>query len=281
MAEERQFTRAAIRVSVAQPAVSAKIRNLEAELGERLFYRDQRGITLTGAGQALLPHARTALAAAQRGRDTIASLRGLLRGQRRVGVSRPVDRRVAETLGEFHRHHQAIEILLREDHNEPLLDALSNGDLDAVVVGLSAQQLPAQIRTRVIAAEPLVVAVPPGHRLGRRKTLTLAQLRDEPVITLTHGSGLRAVLDRACRQAGFNPRIAAEAGELRSVVELTSQGLGLAVLPRSAVTTEELTLVEITRPRLQRRTALAWNESTTPAGRAFLALANEHFSAGG
>src|SRR5262245_15172093 len=78
VADEGHFTRAAARVSVAQPAVSAQIRRLERELGEPLFHRDRRGVRLTSAGDALLPHARAALAAAQRGRDTIASMRGLL-----------------------------------------------------------------------------------------------------------------------------------------------------------------------------------------------------------
>jgi Bacterial regulatory helix-turn-helix protein, lysR family len=93
-------TRAAIRVSVAQPAVSAQIRRLERELGEPLFHRDQRSVSLTRAGEALLPHARAALAAAERGRDTIASLRGVLHGRLRVGVAGPVDHRFAEALGD-------------------------------------------------------------------------------------------------------------------------------------------------------------------------------------
>src|SRR3954463_12653116 len=94
VAEERQFTRAAERVSVAQPAVSAQIGRLEPELGERLLHRAPRTVTLTPAGDALLPHARAALAAAERGRDTIASLRGMLTGRLRVGVAGPVDHRL-------------------------------------------------------------------------------------------------------------------------------------------------------------------------------------------
>ena len=279
VAEEGQFTRAAARVQVAQPAVSAQVRRLELELGEALFHRDQRAVTLTAAGEALLPHARAALAAAERGRDTIASLRGLLHGRLRIGVSRPVDHRLAETLGAFHRAHPAIEIALREQHNEPLLQAVAAGEIDAAVVGLAGQPLPPQVRTRVIAAEPLVLAVQPGDPLARRRSVTIAQLRDQPMITLTHGSGLRTVLEKACRDAGFSPRITAETGEVGSLVELAAAGLGVAVLPRSAIGGAAVDVVEISRPRLRRRTALAWNQATTtPAGRAFLALAGERFS---
>jgi DNA-binding transcriptional LysR family regulator len=279
VADEGHFTRAAARVSVAQPAVSAQIRRLERELGEALFHRDRRGVRLTAAGEALLPHARAALAAAQRGRDTIASMRGLLRGALRVGVVRPVDHRLAEALGEFHRTHSAIDITLTELHNEPAVEALSNGDLDAALIGLHGQSLPPPIRARIVAVEPLVLGVPRGHVLARRDTLTLDQLRDQPIITLTPGTGLRTVLDNACRDAGFAPRIVAETGELASLVELTIEGLGIAVLPRSAVGHADLATVQITRPRLERRTALVWNEGTTPAGRAFLAVAGKHFPA--
>jgi DNA-binding transcriptional LysR family regulator len=278
VAEEGQFTRAAIRVSVAQPAVSAQIRRLERELGEPLFHRDQRAVSLTRAGEALLPHARAALAAAERGRDTIASLRGVLHGRLRVGVAGPVDHRFAEALGDFHRAHPAVEIAVTQQHNEPLLAAVANGDIDAAIVGLGAQPLPPRVRTRVVATEPLVLAVGRADPLSSRTTVTLAQLREQPMITLVRGSGLRTVLENACRDAGFVPRITAEAGELGSLVELAVEGLGLAVVPRSAADAADLAVLKITRPRLQRRTALAWNEAvTSPAGRAFLALADRRF----
>jgi DNA-binding transcriptional LysR family regulator len=279
VAEERQFTRAADRVSVAQPAVSAQIRRLEGELGEALFTRGPRGIALTAAGEALLPHARSALAAAERGRETIASLGGMLHGRLRVGVAGPVDHRFAEALGEFHRAHPAVEIVFTQQHNEPLLDAVANGDIDAAIVGAGVQPTPPQVGTRVVATEPLVLAVRRGDPLSSRRSVALADLRAQPMITLVRGSGLRTVLESACRDAGFVPRITAEAGELGSLVELAAEGLGVAVLPRSAASDgADLRVLEITRPRLQRRAALAWNEAvTSPAGRAFLALASRRF----
>ena len=88
IAEERNFTRAAERIPIAQPAISQQIRRLEAELGEPLFLRDRRGIQLTPAGQALLPHARSALPAAVGGRDAVAALSGLLTGRLTIGSSR-------------------------------------------------------------------------------------------------------------------------------------------------------------------------------------------------
>jgi DNA-binding transcriptional LysR family regulator len=278
VAEERQFTRAAERVAVAQPAVSAQIRRLERELGETLFHRDRRAARLTIAGESFMPHARAALAAVQDGRDTIASLRSVLRGRLRVGVSTPVDRRLAETLGEFHRTYPAVEIALAEQHNAPTLTALADGDFDAALIGYHGQQLPAAIRTRVVATEPLVLVVRPGHQLADQRTVAVEELRDEPIVTLVAGSGLRAVLENACQRAGFAPHIVAETGELGSLADLAAEGLGVAVLPLSAARRPELAMVTITRPRLHRRTALAWNPTTTtPAGRAFLTLADKHY----
>jgi DNA-binding transcriptional LysR family regulator len=275
VAEEGQFTRAATRVAVAQPAVSAQIRRLERELGEVLFRRDRRSVTLTDAGEALLPHARAALAAAERGRDAIASLREVLRGRLRIGVAGPVDQRLGQALGEFHRAHPAVDVLLTSQNNEPLLEAVANGHVDVGIVQIGAQRLPPQIRTRVIASEELVLVVSRDHPLADRKSATLAQLRDQPFVTLVHGSGHREAFEKAFDAAGFLPPIAAEAGELSSLIELATEGLGAAILPRSATNGADLAVLEITRPRLRRRTALAWNRSfSSPAARAFVALAN-------
>jgi DNA-binding transcriptional LysR family regulator len=279
VAEEGRFTRAAERVSVAQPAVSAQIRRLEAELGEPLFHRTQRAVRLTAAGEALLPHARAALGAADRGRATIASLRGMLLGRLELGVAGPVDHRFAEALGDFHRAHPAVEIALTQQQNEPLLEAVERGEIDVAIVGIGAQPVPPGIRTRIVATEPLVLAVRNDDPLSSRETVTLAQLRERAMVTLVRGSGLRTVLENACREAGFAPRIVAETSELPSLVELAAEGIGVAVLPHSAAEGSDVTVLKLTRPSLRRRTALAWNETaTSPAGRAFLALANERFA---
>jgi DNA-binding transcriptional LysR family regulator len=134
---------------------------------------------------------------------------------------------------------------------------------NAAIVGTGAQPLPPQIRTRVVATEPLVLAVSHGDPLSSRRSVTLTQVRDQPMITLVPGSGLRTVLENACRDAGFTPRITAETGELASLVELAAEGLGVAVLPRSAADGADLAILKLTRPPLQRRTALAWNETVT------------------
>ena len=280
VAEEGQFTRAADRLLIAQPAVSAQIRRLERELGEPLFHRDHRETTLTAAGEALLPHARSALAAAERGRETIASLRGVLHGRLRVGVAGPIDDRLARALGTFHRHHPAVDIRLTSHQNAELIDVVARGEVDAAIVGLGAQPLPSTVTSLLLYAEPLVLAVWPDDPLARRSGATIDALRDEPLVALVRGSGLRALLDQACGAAGFSPNVVAETTDLASLVRLVAEGVGRALTPRSATTDQPVAPVDLTRPRLQRRTALAWNTAAqSPAGRAFTTLARTEFGA--
>ena len=269
------FTRAAAAVRVAQPAISVQIRRLEAELGEPLFHRDQRAVRLTAAGEALLPHARAAVMAADRGADTVSSLRGVLHGRLRVGLSGPPEPRLARALGAFHRTHPAVELRLTTgETNEATIAAVADGALDAALVGLGAQAVPPGVQTRVVGREPLVAVVGSGHRLTGRRRVTVEDLRDEPLVTLVRGTGLRTLVDRAAGAAGFTPRLVAETTELPSLVDLAAEGLGLAVVPHSVVERDDVHVLALTRPRLERRTALAWHAATaSPAARAFVAQA--------
>lgn len=276
VAEEGQVTRAAERVSVAQPAVSAQIRRLERELGESLFHRDQRGVTLTAAGEAFLPHARAALAAVERGRETVRAMQGLLTGRLCVGVSGPLDRRFSAALSEFSRAHPAIEIALREDNRERIVTAVGSGDLGVAQVCLTGEFVPPSVRTRVVGVDPLVLAAAPGHRLAGRRRVAIDDLAGEPLITLEEGTGLRMAVDQACREAGFAPHVVADTTEIRSLLDLTAAGLGVAVVPRSVGDDARLVLVDFT-PTLERVVGLAWNEAAGPAVRAFLALAASRF----
>jgi DNA-binding transcriptional LysR family regulator len=282
IAEERNFTRAAQRIPIAQPAISQQIRRLEAELGERLFLRGRRGITLTPAGQALLPHARAALGAAEGGRQVVASLGGLLTGRLAVGHVHPLpDRRFLRLLGAFHHTYPRIELTLLEDQTDALLAALAAGQLDAALIGQGRyDRPPPEVASLLVAREPVVVAVHPTHPLAGRGQIRLRALREEPMVTLTRASKLRSTLETACHAAGFAPRIAAETSDLGVMVQLAAEQLGVAVLPASGLAgTTELVQLRLTHPELDRRLLLVWRPaSSPPAGRAFLALARQHLT---
>ncbi len=282
VAEERNFTRAAERIPIAQPAISQQIRRLEAELGEHLFVRNRRGIRLTPAGEALLPHARTMLQAAAGGREAVAALSGLLTGRLAVGLVHPLpDRRFPRLLGTFHHSHPGIELTLVEDQTDALLAALAAGQLQAALIGQGRyDRPPPDLEALLVAREPMVVAVHPSHPLAGRGSVPLAALREEPMVTLTRASKLRSTLETACQTAGFGPRIVAETSDLGVMVELAAEQLGVAVLPASGLDgAAGLVRLRLTHPTLDRRILLVWQPATSPpAARAFLALAREHLA---
>ena len=282
IAEERNFTRAARRIPIAQPAISQQIHRLESELSEKLFVRDRRGIRLTPAGEALLPHAQAMLANADHAREAVTAVRGLLSGRLAIGFVQPLpDRRLIGMLGAFHREHPRIELKLIEDETDALLAALHTGELDAALIGLgSYDRLPPKVMSRLVAREPAVAAVYPEHPLSGRSSIMLRALRDTPMVALTSSSKQRSNLEAACRAAGFAPQIVAETSDLGITVELIRQQIGVAVLPRSALegvtTVVQLTL---TRPKLDRRILLTWHPaSNPPAVRALLAMAQHHLA---
>jgi DNA-binding transcriptional LysR family regulator len=269
VAEERSFTRAAAREHVAQPGVSAQVRRLERELGQPLFQRGPGPVTLTAAGAAVLPLARTALAAAAGIRATVDEVAGLVRGRVALGVVPSVSGRLAGALAAFHADRPGVEITLVEDTSDALLNAVREGGLDVALAGV-AGAAPDGLRTATVTDEHLVAAVHRGHRLAARRTVTLRHLRDEPLIALPRGTGGRTALERGFAAAGLAPRVALEAGDPRVLMDLARRGLGVAIVPASAP--EGLHALEI-RPRLRSRLELAWRPAAdaSPAARELVA----------
>jgi DNA-binding transcriptional LysR family regulator len=275
VAEEANFTRAAARVHVAQPGVSAQIRKLEREFGQALLDRSGRAVRLTEAGAAVLPYARAALAAVAGARLAVDELAGLLRGRVAVGTVTSVPSEELDLpglLADFHRDHPAVEITLSEDNSDRMVEALRDGRLDLALVNLGGKKTPPGIETRVVTEERVVAAVSHDDPLALRAAVTLETIREWSLISLPRGTGIRSLIDDACAAAGFRPRIAFEAGDPNVLAQLASRGLGVAVLPESLADfyREELHAIAITRPELRGRLELAWRVegSISPAARA-------------
>ncbi|KWX63214.1 LysR family transcriptional regulator [Mycobacterium sp. NAZ190054] len=265
--EEGSFTGAAQREHVAQPAVSAQIRRLERLVGQPLLLRTSREVRLTQVGAALLPHARAALAAVRAAQAAVDDVADLVRGTVAVGTVtlHPVD--VARLIADFHAEHPGVEITLSTDNSDVLLAKLHDGRLDAAVVSIGVDEDPPGLDYQVITDEPLAAAVTPEHPLGHRKTVTLQQLCNYPLISLPPGAGLRTRLDQACAAAGLRPRIAFEATSPLELVQLARHGLGVAILPQSMARGNGLHALRLT-PRLRGRLVWAWRADTAgPAAR--------------
>jgi DNA-binding transcriptional LysR family regulator len=277
VAEEASFTRAAERVHVAQPGVSAQVRRLESELGQRLLDRSGRTVQLTGAGSAMLPFARAALDAVANARLAVDELAGLVRGQVTVGMvsgcALPV---LAELLSAFHQQYPGVAIALTEDSSDRLTEMLRDGRLDLALIGSAGTAGSPGISTAVLIDEELAAAVTPGHPLaseGSEGSVTIKALRDVPLVSLPKGTGVRAALDAACAAAGFEPRIVFEASALPMVVTMAAQGLGVGVVPESVASTQHAAvIVPIASPPVRSRLELAWAEapSANPAARVLI-----------
>ena len=192
--EEASFTRAAARVHVAQPGVSAQVRQLERELGEPLLDRSGRTVRPTAAGAAVLPYARAALAAVAGVRLAVDELSGLLRGRVAAGmIVSCTATSLPDALAEFHQLHPGVVITLGEANSSDLLAGLAGGTLDLALVGLAGPP-PAGIATQVVADEPLVAAVAPDSSLAAADGLSLAELETRDLICLParHGGPDRA-----------------------------------------------------------------------------------------
>ncbi len=224
VAEEANFTRAAERVHVAQPAVSAQIRHLERELGQQLFDRSRRTVRLTAAGEAVLPHARAALAAVTAARTAVEELGELVRGSVVVGTVTAHDFDMAGLLAQFHAAHPLVDITLTTDESDALLDGLHSGRLDAAIVSVGAE-LPAGLAAEVVTDQRIVAAVAGDHPWHRRRTVALRDLADHLVIALPTGAGIRHQFDQACRGAGVAARVAFEASTPHALAELAERGL--------------------------------------------------------
>lgn len=283
VAEEASFTRAAARVHVAQPGVSAQVRQLERELGQELFDRSGRAVRLTVVGEVVLPFARAALEAVDAARCAVETLTGLLRGQVAVGMvvaCSSVD--LFATLETFHQRHPGVEIALSEANSDVLVERLQRGQLDLALVGLVGA-LPEGIASDALIDEALVAAVTHDDPLASTTTMPLSDLRERALVCLPRGTGVRRALDDACASLGIQPRIAFEASDPNVVAQLAGRGLGVAILPESVAAAHAGTLatVAIAEPTPRSRVELAWRADgpLSPAARALIALARETLSA--
>ncbi len=233
-AEEQHFTRAARRLGIAQPPLTQQIRALEQEIGVPLFDRLGRGVVLTDAGRILLEEARDIL-----DRVTYAVLRsrngadGTL-GRIGVGftVSASFDEVVVRSLSTFRTRFPKVELLLEEARSTELIQAIRQGRIDVAFV-----RPPVMLRNdlviKMVSSEPMVAAVPSGHRLARRAAVRLRDLSDEPFILYprTTRLGLCDEIIGACERAGFSPVVVQRAPQLASTLNLVASGLGISIVP--------------------------------------------------
>jgi DNA-binding transcriptional LysR family regulator len=236
VAEELHFGRAARRLHMTQPPLTQAIAQLERLLGVRLFERTKRSVAPTAAGEALLPQARELLARAQALPAHARAAAGGETGRLRLAfVSTVGFSLLPQWLRAFRSEHPQLQLELVEATGDVQLEALARGDIDAGFMLHSPGFAPAGLQHLRVARESLVVALPEQHPLARSPRLPLRALLDEPLVLFPRRilPSLHDALFAMYHGAGREPRVAQEAIQMQTIVNLVSGGLGIAWVPDS------------------------------------------------
>ena len=249
------FTRAAEQLHLAQPSLSRQISTLESELGAELFHRARGNISLTDAGERLLPLARRMLADAETALSEMAELNGLRRGRVRLGSTPTLSTSlVTDVLAEFRLRHPGIDIEILERGSRSLIAALVEGTLDLalIVTSVASGAARAVLEFEPILGERLVVvssAEQPNPFHGDEK-VELRRLAAVPQIVFPENYDLRVAVDAAFATAGLTPTVAVQGAEMDAALSFVERGIGVAVVPA---------MVAVDRPLL--RTAPLANDT--------------------
>ncbi|MEW1778589.1 LysR family transcriptional regulator [Streptomyces sp. NPDC086777] len=267
VAEEQSFTRAAERLSVAQPAVSHQIRSLEKELGEALFERSTRSVRLTQAGRVLLPLAAQTLADADRVTAEFASRAALVTGTLVLGTVDGAEHTpLPALLGTFHRQYPGVAVQLVEGRSAALISRVEEGELDAAVVALPQQPLAEDLRSVVMLEDELVAVVPADSPLAGRENMPIELLSGKTLISYDPDSGLRPRLQSAFDAAGINftTQYATNDGGLHAALVEAGVGISLTVRTDRALPTNSRIRTVPISPSLTYRKALIWRGTPQP-----------------
>jgi DNA-binding transcriptional LysR family regulator len=233
VAEERNFTRAAGRLHLAQSGLSATIRSLERELRARLFVRTTRHVGLTPAGEALLIEARQTLASARAAVEAVAAVEGLQKGTLTLGTMQAssfVD--LAGFLSRFHEAYPGVSLKLQQASASDLGQMLRDHVVDLIFTLESDQPAP-EILSLPMVRSRVVVACRSDHVLADEAAVELRVLVDHPLVSFPLGWGVRTLTDQALRSIGAEPHYAFEVNDTSTVLDLVQAGIRCCLSARS------------------------------------------------
>jgi LysR family transcriptional regulator, hydrogen peroxide-inducible genes activator len=265
LAQERHFGRAAQKCFVTQPTLSLALAKLEAELALKLFERNKNEVLVTGRGQQIVEQARRVL-------DEVGKIQHLARGGRDQ-LSGALRLGVIPTIGPYllpdlipilHKRAPGMPLVIEENLTGNLAPMLREGELDVVIVALPFA-LPG-VKTVVVYEEPFSVVVPQGHRWEARKGVKPSDLAGENLLVLNNGHCFRDQVLEACPGQSNTALPEGRAGSsLETIRNMVASGLGVSVLPSSALTpryaSKLLKVVPFSTPVPSRKVALAWRQS--------------------
>lgn len=258
--QTRHFTQAADNLGVSQPTLSKQIHTLETTLGAPLFERIRGGVTLTAAGQTLLPLAQRMVADADAAQEAVADIVGLRRGEVRLGATPSLcSSLVPEVLRTFRAEHPEIQLYVNEGGSQDLIENLLAHTLDLALIVQPSEGVDEALSAAPVLQESLVVAsVADGPPPTANSQIALSELEHTPLVMFRAGYDIRGVTLDACRRAGFTPKFAVEGGEMDAVLAFVEAGLGVALVPSMVLANRPLLrATPLAAPGMRRTIALA------------------------
>src|SRR5580704_11433681 len=234
VAETGSFSRAAELSHVSQPSLSQQIMKLEDELGARLFDRLGRSVRLTDLGKTFLPRARAVLRELEAARGDVVERKDSISGLITVGVIPTVAPYfLPSRLTSFSRKFPQAELIVVEEITPVLLDRLRASTIDVAILALPIRGH--EFETTPLLTERLFAALPKNHKLAKRRSLSLKDLRSEPFLLLRDGHCFRDTAVAACDRARLHPQIIFESGQFSSLLSMVGAGMGVSIVPEMAI----------------------------------------------
>jgi LysR family transcriptional regulator, transcriptional activator of the cysJI operon len=278
VAKHLNYTRAAEEVNLSQPSVSVRMRQLERDLGSKLFEQLGKKVALTEAGQLLLPYAMRVIAAMDDASHAIDELQGLERGSLRIGASTtPGMYLIPQTIAQFKQRYPKIDVHLGVKDTRQIEEGIIRNDFDFGFVG--GHLVGDEVDVLPWITDELKLIVPIGHRFARNRTVNPLDLSDEQFILREQGSATRAVVASHLRKLRIEPEAVMEIENPESVKKAVQSGLGIAFISAFAVETElkarTLLTVNIRNLEIRRELKIVYRKDKhlSRAAQAFIEIA--------
>ncbi|WP_042203170.1 LysR family transcriptional regulator [Paenibacillus camerounensis] len=277
VARLEHVTEAAQSLHVTQSSLSRTIARLEEDLGVPLFDRNGRRLKLNEYGSRFLQRAERALFELNQGRQELQSLASLEPDTLELAVTAAST--LPNILRVFRQKRPDIRFHVQMLTTREMTDCLQRGEVDFC---LSSPAFEAEeIETRIVYIDPLLVAVPKGHRLAERSVIGLAELKDEPFVGVKKGYGTRDLADSVCGAEGFTPHYVYEGDEPSRLIQLVEAEIGIAFIPGTAQDVRgAVSYLQVDNGSLVREIALLWNKGRylSPAACDFREVVTGYFA---
>jgi LysR family transcriptional regulator, hydrogen peroxide-inducible genes activator len=266
LAEAGNFRRAAAACHVTQPALSTQVQQLEEGLGVLLVERGRRGAVMTAAGEEVVRRGRAILEDVTAIEDYARGMRDPFTGPLRLGVIPTIGPYLLpDLMPDLNRRYPALQLFMREEQTERLLDSLREGRLDLALLALPVPG--DDLESAVLFQDRFLVAAPPGHPFAKMDAVDLGALADESLLLLEDGHCLRDQALAVCALDGPVNEGDFRATSLATLVQMVASGLGVTLLPemarrREAGTDGRLTIRPLAPPEPGRQIGLMWRRTS-------------------